>query len=402
MGKSSRSRANKRKKGSSTDEEIVNISKSYRIGGPADETEGQPLVSEILNQTNSVLFDDSSVFNESDCDNFDTSEPIHLPGAMASKVTPDVANADIATVLNVLEKLQVQMNNVEARLETLTVLEEKANSFDKDLKKLWTLVHDANNRFDEKLAKTDEKVEQIDFRQAEIASNVEQLEQQNMKMHEELVYLKSQKAVILLLTGWGVGYRLKIAMLFRIMHRDTAQLMVVETEKVLSGPETGVSVADNVKCTYSRRQTDKRATYQDGKEVVHDNGKPFEQQEMVDKFIQDVIEKARAEYKRQLKGDSKNGSKRRKEKNKDQPTKDKSSKNKSASSKGTKKKHHYKYSDPVDEKEILEYEQEETQLQWNPNFGEERKEKEEPRQESVYNRLADSLRSLFVCCLGKT
>ncbi|XP_052797429.1 uncharacterized protein LOC128229683 [Mya arenaria] len=178
--------------------------------------------------------------------------------------------------------------------------------------------------------------------------------------------------------------------------------MVVETEKVLSGPETGVSVADNVKCTYSRRQTDKRATYQDGKEVVHDNGKPFEQQEMVDKFIQDVIEKARAEYKRQLKGDSKNGSKRRKEKNKDQPTKDKSSKNKSASSKGTKKKHHYKYSDPVDEKEILEYEQEETQLQWNPNFGEERKEKEEPRQESVYNRLADSLRSLFVCCLGKT
>ncbi|WAR02011.1 hypothetical protein MAR_008569, partial [Mya arenaria] len=162
---------------------------------------------------------------------------------------------------------------------------------------------------------------------------------------------------------------------------------------------TGVSVADNLQCTYSRRQTDKRATFQDGKEVVQENGEQFEQQEMVDKFIQDVIEKARAEYKRQQKGESKHGSTRRKEKNKDQTTKDMK---KSASSKGTKKKHHYKYSDPVDEKEILEYEQEETQLQWNSNFGEERTEKEEPRQESVYNRLAASLRSLFVCCLGKT
>ncbi|WAR02010.1 hypothetical protein MAR_008568 [Mya arenaria] len=179
--------------------------------------------------------------------------------------------------------------------------------------------------------------------------------------------------------------------------------MVVETEKVLSGPKTGVSIADNVQCTYSRHQTDKRATFQDGKEVVQENREQqFEQQEMVDKFIQDVIEKARAEYKRQQKGESKHGSTRRKERNKDQTTKDKSSMKKSASSKGTKKKHHYKYSDPVDEKEILEYEHEETQLQWNPNFGEERKEKEEPRQESVYNRLAASLRRLFVCCLGKT
>ncbi|WAR02024.1 hypothetical protein MAR_008582 [Mya arenaria] len=178
--------------------------------------------------------------------------------------------------------------------------------------------------------------------------------------------------------------------------------MVVETEKVLSRQKTGVSVSDNVQCTYSRHQTDKMATFQDRMEVVQENGEQSEQQEMVDKFIKDVIEKARAEYKRQQKDESKNGSKRRKEKNKDQTTKDISSKKKSASKKGTKKKHHYKYSDPVDEKEILEYEQEEMQLQWNPNFGEERKEKEEPRQESVYNRLASSLRRLFVCCLGKT
>ncbi|WAR02025.1 hypothetical protein MAR_008583 [Mya arenaria] len=178
--------------------------------------------------------------------------------------------------------------------------------------------------------------------------------------------------------------------------------MVVETEKALSGPKTGVSIADNVQCTYSRRQTDKKATVQDGKDVVQENGEQFEQQEMVDKFIQDVIEKARAEYKRQQKAESKKGSKRRKEKSRDQPTKNKSSKKKSAISKGTKKKHHYKYSDPVDENEILGYveKEEETQLQWSPNF--EDKRKEERRQENAYNRLAAPLRRLFMCCIGKT
>jgi hypothetical protein len=55
------------------------------------------------------------------------------------------------------------------------------------------LVHDSNKRFDEKITKIDENFEHLDFRPAEIKSSVEALEQQNLKLKSELVYLKSQK-----------------------------------------------------------------------------------------------------------------------------------------------------------------------------------------------------------------
>lgn len=49
---------------------------------------------------------------------------------------------------------------------------------------------------------------------------------------------------------------------------------------------------------------------------------------------------------------------------------------------------------------VTEYEQGGGEaIQWNPNFGKERK---EPRSNSFYHRTMASIRNLLSCCIGKT
>lgn len=128
-----------------------------------------------------VLFDDAAVFSDTHFDNKSISDSLTSSiDSMASNAHSTISQADISTVLSVLEKIQGQINNVETRLETLNTLEKKVDNFDRDMKKLWNLVHESNKRLDEKITKIDENFEHLDFRQAEIKSSVEALEQQNL------------------------------------------------------------------------------------------------------------------------------------------------------------------------------------------------------------------------------
>ncbi|WAR17435.1 hypothetical protein MAR_032029 [Mya arenaria] len=84
------------------------------------------------------------------------------------------------------------MNNIEKRLDKLNTLETKVDSFDKDMKRLWTLVHDTNKQVDQKVSRLEEKAEQSDFNHAELKSSFDSLERQNAKLQDDIVYMKSQ------------------------------------------------------------------------------------------------------------------------------------------------------------------------------------------------------------------
>ncbi|KAH3843810.1 hypothetical protein DPMN_117341 [Dreissena polymorpha] len=136
----SESKKSKRKKGSSTDEELVNNNKcKWEKGGPS----GVPLgddsvisVSDILSEVNSVLYENSQVFD-------DLALPTE-PGvpnkstSMASNSTRDMSS--IATSKDdsciLLQAIFDRLTKIELKLETLTTVANKVENFEKEIKLL--------------------------------------------------------------------------------------------------------------------------------------------------------------------------------------------------------------------------------------------------------------------------
>lgn len=161
-------------------------------------------------------------------------------------------------------------------------------------------------------------------------------------------------------------------------------------------------------CSYSRRKAEKQTRCKADDNDVANEHIDKENQQLVDRFVQDVIEKAKTEYFRQCEqgGDSKKDTKKGKHL--------KGKENGSIGTKSQKKpgkdrhkhRHHYKYSDPVDEKEISKYEnpeEEDSLLEWNPNFGEiSTDSRRSSDKNGSQNRFVLMFRRLMTCCFGKT
>ncbi|KAL4223280.1 hypothetical protein ACF0H5_016752 [Mactra antiquata] len=86
-------------------------------------------------------------------------------------------------------------------------------------------------------------------------------------------------------------------------------------------------------------------------------------------------------------------------------TKHKEQSTKKSNKEKQKRRHHYKYSDPVDEKEISEYEQQDsdTLLQSNTSTGELKKDRKNlTTRNRFYSRTVTTFRRMVGCCFGKT
>lgn len=175
---------------------------------------------------------------------------------------------------------------------------------------------------------------------------------------------------------------------------------------------------EDMNCSYSRYKMEKKTNSQADDNSANINDiETFEHQILVDNFVQEIIKRAKSEYLRQCpKLNDENGVKSRDsavvqrlhedaDGSNETPTQDKKShKSNKNRSKHSKRQPKYKYSDPVDEKEISKYEHQQQQtdplLEWNPNFG-----KHSERRESLhgfYHRLGTSARRLFSCCFSKS
>ena len=80
-----------------------------------------------------------------------------------------------------LQKIDIRLEKVETKLETLTILEQKVDKFDSDLNKLRLSVYDSNKKFDEKFATIDDKMEHLEFNDAKMESELTALTAQTLK-----------------------------------------------------------------------------------------------------------------------------------------------------------------------------------------------------------------------------
>lgn len=186
MSKSIKKR-NKRKKGSSTDEELINTSKCRVIRGPEGASElcdSIHCVSDILSEANHILYDNSSVFD------FDASS---VNMASNTPTTSTTSNAPTNGDLFMLMKsISDRLTKIEAKLDTLNVLENKIDNFEQEISKIWCKLDDVNKRFDDRVSTCESKIDSLEFNDITKKSEFDQLAKHNCELKDELTYLKSQ------------------------------------------------------------------------------------------------------------------------------------------------------------------------------------------------------------------
>ena len=134
-----------------------------RARGPSSDCN----VSDILHETNSILFNDTySTFDEQDSSSgtMATSNVRNIGRTdQAETVNESPSNADI---LSYLKRIDSKIVNIELKLKKLDTLEEKVNNFDRELKKLWTYVYDGNKDTSEKFNSFEERFSNVEMSSA--------------------------------------------------------------------------------------------------------------------------------------------------------------------------------------------------------------------------------------------
>lgn len=186
----------KKRKASDSSANIIVESKSGRF----TRTPEHVTVSNILKETNSVLFDENDaheVLNLNklfdDPDVSVTQNSIHLgdsiPVNMDIPANKSPSNADL---MKLLEKIDNRLFTVEEKLGSLKSLEVKVDKFEKEMSKLWTLIHDDKVQTANRISTVEERVESADFNLSIVSSKVQELETKNKQLNDELLYVQSQ------------------------------------------------------------------------------------------------------------------------------------------------------------------------------------------------------------------
>lgn len=167
----------------------------------------------------------------------------------------------------------------------------------------------------------------------------------------------------------------------------------------------------NDNSTYSMRKEKKKADIQMSEEYSADNEVDNgDYMKLVDNFVQGVIERAKQEYLGSCANSGvETGVRQMNEEDRLLADADKSRENerlkKSAENrKGSsgRRKPHYKYSGPVDEREISGYESPEASSLLNKRSEFELEDTMKAEHRTIYERVAAALRRLLSCCAGKT
>lgn len=191
----------KRKKSSSSGDEVYHTPKQKQRG-PTVSPDNTVSVSEVLNETNSILFEDcaasESVFTEQNLNLFKNSDISEkLTQNMASNtIKMDTSNNEkISTsneIITYLQKIDSKIDKVEQKLEALDKLEKKVDTFDKELKSMWSHIEKLSKTINEKLDKSVDRLDNLEFTAAERYDDIKNLQQENEKLKDSITYLQSQ------------------------------------------------------------------------------------------------------------------------------------------------------------------------------------------------------------------
>jgi hypothetical protein len=179
-------KVSKRKKGSSTDEEEnLNKSKCKVVRGPEsgpDQNDSIVSVSNILSEANSILYEDTSVFD-------DTSDKSVIMATNTATVDDAPTNTDL---FRMLKSISDRLTNMENKLDTLSVLEKKVDNFEHEVNKIWCKLDDFSKQFADRVNTCESRIDNIEFNDVSQRSEIEHLTRQATGIQDELTYLKSQ------------------------------------------------------------------------------------------------------------------------------------------------------------------------------------------------------------------
>lgn len=210
-----RKKTDKRKNRGSSDGNSNTQSKSFKsISGTEEVDVDSVSVSDVLSQTNAVLFDASEdsyvsdkVFdspsasvnlNNSVVDSSNSCEKGEKADMATAEATSkgEPTNADIMACLRKIDSRLSSVDNriscMDKRLSALEEVKSKVEGFDKELKRLWTVLEDRNKQNDERMRKIEEKSESQDFACGMLNDKVIELEKEKDALKDEVIYLQSQ------------------------------------------------------------------------------------------------------------------------------------------------------------------------------------------------------------------
>ena len=85
-----------------------------------------------------------------------------------------------------------RLDHMDKRLNGLEELKVQVTAFDKDLKKLWTLVEDKNKITENRSSAVEDKVDTCEVSQDKLYGKVVSLESEKQSLKDEIVYLQAQ------------------------------------------------------------------------------------------------------------------------------------------------------------------------------------------------------------------
>ncbi|KAH3865687.1 hypothetical protein DPMN_028729 [Dreissena polymorpha] len=203
MGKHERNRREKRKISSVGD----NNGQSQKAGRLTNLNSADSLnVSDVLSQTNSVLYTDvlaetlnlSDVFckessPETNPGNMATPTPSQKSDMAATNNYPkEPSNADIVVYL---KRINDRICLMDKKIEAIDKLEKKVEGVNGDLKKIWANLHDIDKKTSERLRLIEEKTESVDFALAQASSKISSLEKQRDELKNDLTYLSNSRSL---------------------------------------------------------------------------------------------------------------------------------------------------------------------------------------------------------------
>ena len=179
------SRNKKRKERNSSDNDNLTDGnrKLFKQRGPSSDSDNNVSVSDLLNQTNAVLYnvDSNNVFEIN-------SEPENIVFKnMAANSEP--TNKDL---MNCLQNISSRLGCVEKKLSAIDKLEKRVGEFEKELKSIWLVMEERAKKTEDRVMSLEDKVENADIGSALLASKVDDLSQARDNIQEEVAYLKSQ------------------------------------------------------------------------------------------------------------------------------------------------------------------------------------------------------------------
>ena len=108
--------------------------------------------------------------------------------ASGGSVSPGPVPSNV-DMMKCLIRIEGKISHMETRLKSLDIVEKKVSEFDSELKKLWTYIMDTSKKSEGRISKIEGKA---DFSVGLTNDMVVEIERDNNRLRDEVVYLQSQ------------------------------------------------------------------------------------------------------------------------------------------------------------------------------------------------------------------